>query len=351
MIGWGCCHLQNSSITTRFILPLNTLLSSLTPGVFLRWALNWTNLSPMWNPSTSSETGWRTPWRKWRQLWPSQKTTWRSTTIGNGPQLQSSKQGIWSSSMLVTSRPLDTWRSFLTKDWDRSQLIVKLVMVCTSSAFLCWWVDFIPSSMWSSCLWLLQTPSLADGWLRPHFQKLSTAKKSGWWRKSSVIYTPPCVLVESELFPLRLARNPCRLTQTNSDSAQTNSDSTQTNSDSAQTNSDSKSIHMDFKSLVRLYHLFTSQLVKVDKIFTWPGSDTAGTGWCFPQKNPFQDMFCDFQRVFPMETQKVPLFQKSISVGKTLWKSQNMSQNGFFWGNTTQHPLLVPGGVSPGKTH
>jgi len=22
--------------------------------------------------------------------------------------------------------------------------------------------------------------------------------------------------------------------------------------------------------------------------------DTAGTGWCFPQKNPFLDMFCDF---------------------------------------------------------
>jgi len=21
---------------------------------------------------------------------------------------------------------------------------------------------------------------------------------------------------------------------------------------------------------------------------------TAGTGWCFPQKNPFLDMFCDF---------------------------------------------------------
>ena len=22
--------------------------------------------------------------------------------------------------------------------------------------------------------------------------------------------------------------------------------------------------------------------------------NTAGTGWCFPQKNPFLDMFCDF---------------------------------------------------------
>jgi len=29
----------------------------------------------------------------------------------------------------------------------------------------------------------------------------------------------------------------------------------------------------------------------------WPG-------WCFPQKNPLRDMFCDFQRVFPTETQK-----------------------------------------------
>jgi len=24
------------------------------------------------------------------------------------------------------------------------------------------------------------------------------------------------------------------------------------------------------------------------------GELTAGTGWCFPQKNPFLDMFCDF---------------------------------------------------------
>ena len=23
-------------------------------------------------------------------------------------------------------------------------------------------------------------------------------------------------------------------------------------------------------------------------------ADTDGTGWCFPQKNPFLDMFCDF---------------------------------------------------------
>jgi len=40
-------------------------------------------------------------------------------------------------------------------------------------------------------------------------------------------------------------------------------------------------------------------------------SHTAGTGWCFPQKNPFLDMFCDFQRVFPTETQKVFLKEKS----------------------------------------
>jgi len=47
------------------------------------------------------------------------------------------KQVIWSSSMPVTSRPLNLQRSFLTKDWDRSRLIVRLVMVHTSSAFLC----------------------------------------------------------------------------------------------------------------------------------------------------------------------------------------------------------------------
>ena len=45
-----------------------------------------------------------------------------------------------------------------------------------------------------------------------------------------------------------------------------------------------------------------------DTIFV-PG--TAGTEWCFPQKNPFLDMFCDFQRVFPMEIQKVFLKEKS----------------------------------------
>ena len=57
MIGWGSCHLQNSSITTRFILPPNILLSSLTLDVFPRWALSQTNLVPMWSLLTSSETG------------------------------------------------------------------------------------------------------------------------------------------------------------------------------------------------------------------------------------------------------------------------------------------------------
>jgi len=38
---------------------------------------------------------------------------------------------------------------------------------------------------------------------------------------------------------------------------------------------------------------------------------TAGAGWCFPRKNPLRDMFCDFQRVFPTETQKVFLKEKS----------------------------------------
>jgi len=41
-----------------------------------------------WNLSMSSKTGWQTPWRKQRRLWPSQRMTWRSTTIGNVPQLQ-----------------------------------------------------------------------------------------------------------------------------------------------------------------------------------------------------------------------------------------------------------------------
>jgi len=38
---------------------------------------------------------------------------------------------------------------------------------------------------------------------------------------------------------------------------------------------------------------------------------TAGTGWCFPGKNPFLHRFCVSQRVFPMKTQKVFLKEKS----------------------------------------
>jgi len=113
--------------------------------------------------------------------------TWHSTTIRNGPWLQSSKRGIWSSSMPATSRPLDLRRSFLTEDWDHSQLIARLVMVRTGSAFLRRWVDFILSSMWSNYLWLLQTPFLADRHLRLLYQRLWMAKKSGWWRKSWIV--------------------------------------------------------------------------------------------------------------------------------------------------------------------
>jgi len=39
--------------------------------------------------------------------------------------------------------------------------------------------------------------------------------------------------------------------------------------------------------------------------------DTAGARWCFPWKNPSRDTFCDFQRGFPTETQKVFLKEKS----------------------------------------
>jgi len=83
-------------------------------------------------------------------------------TIGNRPRLQSSRWAIWSSLMLAASRPLDLHRSFLTEDWNHSQLIVKLVTVCTTSASLCRWVAFILSSMWSNYLWLLWIPFLAD---------------------------------------------------------------------------------------------------------------------------------------------------------------------------------------------
>jgi len=57
IIGWGSCHSRNSSITTRFILPLSTLLSSSTPDTFHKWALSRTSLGPTWNPSMSSKTG------------------------------------------------------------------------------------------------------------------------------------------------------------------------------------------------------------------------------------------------------------------------------------------------------
>jgi len=187
MIGWDSYHSQNSSTTTRFILPPSTLLSSLTLDVFPEWASNQTSLGPAWSPLTSSVTQWGTPLRKQRQLWKNQKMTWCSTTIRNGPQLRSSKQVIWSSLTPATSRPLDLQRSFLTKDWDHSQSIFRLVMVCISSTFLCQWVDFIPSSMWSNYLWLLYTPFLADGHLCLLYQKLWMAKKSGWWRKSWIV--------------------------------------------------------------------------------------------------------------------------------------------------------------------
>jgi len=93
------------------------------------------------------------------------------TTTGNEPQLWSSRRAIWSSLMLATFRPLDLHVSFLTGDWDHSQLTVTLVTVRTSSAFLRRWVGFIPSSMWSNYLWLLLTPFLADGQIRLRFQK------------------------------------------------------------------------------------------------------------------------------------------------------------------------------------
>jgi len=177
MTGLGSCHLRNFSTTTRFILPPSTLLSSLTLDVFPRWALNQTNLGPMWSLLTSSRTGWRTPWRKQRQLWPSQKMTWHSITIGNKPSLWSSRQAIWSSLTWATSRLLDHHGSFLTRDWDHSQSTVKLLTVHTASASLCQWVDFIPSSMWSNCLWLRRTPFLADKQLCLCFWKLWTVKK------------------------------------------------------------------------------------------------------------------------------------------------------------------------------
>jgi len=57
MIGWGSCHSWNSSTTTRFILPLSTLLSSSTPDAFPEWASIQTSLGPTWNPSMISKTG------------------------------------------------------------------------------------------------------------------------------------------------------------------------------------------------------------------------------------------------------------------------------------------------------
>jgi len=36
---------------------------------------------------------------------------------------------------------------------------------------------------------------------------------------------------------------------------------------------------------------FISEVFPIDEFMV---AYTAGTGWCFPQKNPFLDMFCDF---------------------------------------------------------
>ena len=41
------------------------------------------------------------------------------------------------------------------------------------------------------------------------------------------------------------------------------------------------------------------------------GHITAGARWCFPRKNPLGNTSCDFQRIFPRETQKVFLKEKS----------------------------------------
>jgi len=89
--------------------------------------------------------------------------------------------------MPATSRPLILWGSILTIDWDHSQSTVRLVTVRTGSAFLHQWVDFIPSSMWSNCLWLLWTPFLANGHLRLLYRKLWMVKESGWWRRSWIV--------------------------------------------------------------------------------------------------------------------------------------------------------------------
>jgi len=48
------------------------------------------------------------------------------------------------------------------------------------------------------------------------------------------------------------------------------------------------------------------------RLFTNQRQDnTAGARYCFPWKNPFLDMCCGFQRVFPAETQRVFLKGKS----------------------------------------
>ena len=40
-------------------------------------------------------------------------------------------------------------------------------------------------------------------------------------------------------------------------------------------------------------------------------ASTAGSGWCFPGKNPFLDRFCVSKRDFPMRTHKIFLKEKS----------------------------------------
>ena len=57
--------------------------------------------------------------------------------------------------------------------------------------------------------------------------------------------------------------------------------------------------------------IFIFLFLSLLEVYVTKVAPTAGAGWCFPRKNPLRDTFCDFQRVFPMETQKVFLKEKS----------------------------------------
>jgi len=98
---------------------------------------------------------------------------------------------------------------------------------------------------------------------------------------------------------------------------------------------------------------FTKMKMAISNMRKEEGLHTAGMEWCFSWKNPFQDMFCDIQRVFPWKYKKCLCFKKVF-----LWENplevNNVSWNGFFWQQWQELIAIIellPEGFSVHKLH